>query len=185
MLSLHVPAASTCLVLDRIGLRAATRTRPTGPASYAVSVRQGAGMPPTSFRLRLATDALVLGSWLVRSTPIRDFHPKAQAHAGHTSDLALRRPGHDPRGFHPTSHLLLMRDWLRGRMGSCHGQTPPTGFPRLQVAPLYRIGPRCGHTDNADPNATVVIAKRGIQKLRSEVTPGEIGVSRLGPTASA
>lgn len=41
-------------------------------------------MPPTSFRLRLATDALVLGSWLVRSTPIRDFHPKAQAHAGHT-----------------------------------------------------------------------------------------------------
>jgi len=65
---------------------------------------------------------------------------------------------------------------------------------------------RCGHTDNADHNAAVVIAKRGITKLlsgdpltkthkttrifrklgpeRSEVTPGEISVSRLGPTAS-
>jgi len=66
---------------------------------------------------------------------------------------------------------------------------------------------RCGHTGNADHNAACVIAKRGIQKLlsgdpltkahkrtrifrklvpeRSEVTPGEISVSRLGPTASA
>ena len=65
----------------------------------------------------------------------------------------------------------------------------------------------CGHTDNADHNAAVVIAKRGIKKLlsgdpltkshkttrifrklgpeRSEVTPGEIGLSRLGPTVSA
>ncbi len=66
---------------------------------------------------------------------------------------------------------------------------------------------RCGHTDNADHNAAVVIAKRGIKKLlsgepltkphkttrifrklgpeRSEVTPGEISISRLGPTVSA
>ncbi len=65
----------------------------------------------------------------------------------------------------------------------------------------------CGHTDNADHNASVVIAKRGIQKLlsgdplttkhkrtrifrklgpeRSEVTPGEISVRRLGPPVRA
>jgi len=39
------------------------------------------------------------------------------------SDLALRRTGHYPRGFHQASPLRLMRDWLRGRMGSCHGRT--------------------------------------------------------------
>ncbi|MCY0900510.1 MAG: transposase, partial [Firmicutes bacterium] len=66
---------------------------------------------------------------------------------------------------------------------------------------------RCGHTDNADHNAAVVIKKRGIQTLlsgepltpphkrtrvfrtlgpeRSEVTPGEISVRRLGLTAPA
>ena len=65
----------------------------------------------------------------------------------------------------------------------------------------------CGHTDNADHNASVVIAKRGIKKLlsgdplttkhkrtrifrklgpeRSEVTPGEISVRRLGPPVRA
>ena len=63
----------------------------------------------------------------------------------------------------------------------------------------------CGHTDNADHNASVVIKQRGIKKLlsgdplttkhkrtrifrklgpeRSEVTPGEISVRRLGPPA--
>ena len=66
---------------------------------------------------------------------------------------------------------------------------------------------RCGHTDNADHNAAVVIAKRGIHTLlsgeplshqrkrvrffrqlgpeRSKVTPGEISVRRLGPTVPA
>ncbi|NMP24417.1 RNA-guided endonuclease InsQ/TnpB family protein [Sulfobacillus harzensis] len=66
---------------------------------------------------------------------------------------------------------------------------------------------RCGHTDNADHNAAVVIAQRGITKLlsgipltkkhkptrifrtlgpeRSEVTPGEMRVRRLGPTVPA
>jgi len=39
------------------------------------------------------------------------------------STLALRRPGRYPRGFHQASHLLLMRDLLRGRMGRCHGRT--------------------------------------------------------------
>ena len=65
---------------------------------------------------------------------------------------------------------------------------------------------RCGHTDNADHNAAVVIKKRGIQKLlsgepltkphkrlrifrtlgpeRSEVTPGETSVRRASPKAS-
>ncbi len=65
----------------------------------------------------------------------------------------------------------------------------------------------CGHTDNADHNASVVIKQRGIRKLlagdpltkehkrtrifrklgpeRSKVTPGEINVRRLGPMAPA
>jgi len=65
---------------------------------------------------------------------------------------------------------------------------------------------RCGHADNADHNAAVVIKKRGIQKLlsgepltqshkttrifrtlgpeRSEVTPGETSVRRAAPMAS-
>jgi putative transposase len=65
---------------------------------------------------------------------------------------------------------------------------------------------RCGHTDNADHNAAVVIAKRGIKKLlsgdsltkphkttrifqklgpeRSEVTPGETDIRHAKPTAS-
>ena len=66
---------------------------------------------------------------------------------------------------------------------------------------------RCGHTDNADHNAAVVIAKRGITTLLSgtpltkthkrtrifrqlgpewsEVTPGKISVRRSSPTARA
>ena len=88
-----VPACPCRIYLSRAGPYRAScspRTRPTEPASYAISVRQGAGMPPTSFRFRLTADTLVLGSWLVRSTPIRDFHPKAQAHAGHTGGAARR-----------------------------------------------------------------------------------------------
>ena len=64
----------------------------------------------------------------------------------------------------------------------------------------------CGHRDNADHNAAVVIAKRGIKKLlsgdpltiarqatrifrklgpeRSKVTPGETDIRRLSPTAA-
>lgn len=64
---------------------------------------------------------------------------------------------------------------------------------------------RCGHTDNADHNASVVIKKRGVQKLlaeepltpphkrtrifrklgpeRSKVTPGETSISRVPPEA--
>ena len=65
---------------------------------------------------------------------------------------------------------------------------------------------RCEHTDNADHNAAIIIAQRGITKLlsgdpltktrkktrryrqlgpeRSEVTPGETHIRRLEPTAS-
>ena len=122
MLSLHVPAAYTCRGLGRIGLRADSRTRPPRPASYAISVRQGAGMPPTSFRFHLAVDTLVLGSWLVRPTSIRDFHPKAHGHAGHT-----RCGGRRPAGY--PGH--------RGRAsGHCH---VASGLRVLALAPTAAV----------------------------------------------
>jgi len=79
--------------------------------------------------------------------------------------------------------------------------------PDHRRTPAGFVGQRCGHTDHADHNAAMVIKKRGIHKLlsgdpltkshkttrivrtlgleRSEVTPGEISVSRLGPTVPA
>ncbi len=39
------------------------------------------------------------------------------------SGLAFQRPRRYLRGFYQKSDLLLVRDLLRGRMGSCHGRT--------------------------------------------------------------
>ena len=50
----------------------------------AVSVRQAGDLPPPSFTLHLAMDALGLGYTLPTTGRVRDFHPLDCAHAGHT-----------------------------------------------------------------------------------------------------
>ena len=55
---------------------------------YAVSVRQVSGLPPASFRSRLAADTLALGYVLGATPCTRDFHPLERAHAERTKKAA-------------------------------------------------------------------------------------------------
>ena len=55
---------------------------------YAVSVRQVSGLPPASFRSRLAADTLALGYVLGATPCTRDFHPLERAHAERTKNKA-------------------------------------------------------------------------------------------------
>ena len=57
---------------------------------YAVSVRQVSGLPPASFRSRLAADTLALGYVLGATPCTRDFHPLERAHAERTNRNAAR-----------------------------------------------------------------------------------------------
>ena len=50
----------------------------------AISVRRISGLPPASFRFRLATDTLALGYALGATPCVWDFHPLERAHAEHT-----------------------------------------------------------------------------------------------------
>ena len=54
---------------------------------YAVSVRQVSGLPPASFRSRLAADTLALGYVLGATPCTRDFHPLERAHAERTTKI--------------------------------------------------------------------------------------------------
>ena len=64
---------------------------------YAVSVRQVSGLPPASFRSRLAADTLALGYVLGATPCTRDFHPLERAHAERTKNGgALPRRQVDP-----------------------------------------------------------------------------------------
>ena len=56
---------------------------------YAVSVRQVSGLPPASFRSRLAADTLALGYVLGATPCTRDFHPLERAHAERTNKRGL------------------------------------------------------------------------------------------------
>ena len=56
---------------------------------YAVSVRQVSGLPPASFRSRLAADTLALGYVLGATPCTRDFHPLERAHAERTKKNGL------------------------------------------------------------------------------------------------
>ena len=78
-----------CLLHLHLGFRVAwgfvlscRLTHPRMP--YAVPVRQASGLPPTSFRFRLATDTLVFGYALGGTCCARDFHPLERAHAERT-----------------------------------------------------------------------------------------------------
>ena len=58
---------------------------------YAVSVRQVSGLPPASFRSRLAADTLALGYVLGATPCTRDFHPLERAHAERTQSKGRRQ----------------------------------------------------------------------------------------------
>ena len=60
---------------------------------YAVSVRQVSGLPPASFRSRLAADTLALGYVLGATPCTRDFHPLERAHAERTNKTPVFRRG--------------------------------------------------------------------------------------------
>ena len=66
---------------------------------YAVSVRQVSGLPPASFRSRLAEDTLALGYVLGATPCTRDFHPLERTHAErtmkNTRSSAMEEPGVD------------------------------------------------------------------------------------------
>ena len=69
----------TCRIYVRgfraaIGLRLVLQPRPPRPPD-AVPVRQARGLPPASFRLRLAADALAIGCALPAAGRARDSHP--------------------------------------------------------------------------------------------------------------
>jgi len=53
-------------------------------ALYVVRVPKAGALLPTSFRLYLTIDALVLASGWCLPTPTGAFHPLATAHAGRT-----------------------------------------------------------------------------------------------------
>ena len=55
----------------------------------AISVRQAGDLPPPSFILHLAMDALGLGCTLPATGHARDFHPLDYAHAGRTKQSSL------------------------------------------------------------------------------------------------
>ena len=56
-----------------------------------VPARQVIGLPPTSFRFRLATDTLVFGYALGAISCARDFHPLDHAHAERSTTTKSRR----------------------------------------------------------------------------------------------
>ena len=60
---------------------------------YAVSVRQVSGLPPASFRSRLAADTLALGYVLGATPCTRDFHPLERPHAERTNKAPVFRRG--------------------------------------------------------------------------------------------
>ena len=82
----RTPAGSTGLVLDGCGLRNSLPARPTRCASYPVSVRQVAALLHTSFRRHLAMTPLCFANPSPPSGWMRDFHPQAIEHAGHTTN---------------------------------------------------------------------------------------------------
>jgi hypothetical protein len=94
----RTPAGSTGLVLDGCGLRDPLPARPTRCASYPVSVRQVAALLHTSFRRHLAMTPLCFANPSPPSGWMRDFHPQAIEHAGHTTNPLPResaaRRGH-------------------------------------------------------------------------------------------
>ncbi|MDQ0496553.1 hypothetical protein [Paenibacillus brasilensis] len=68
--------------------RLGVETHPAATASNWVRIPWPVHLPPASFRFRLATDTLALGYGRRSPAPVRDSHPKDDAHAGRTQAKA-------------------------------------------------------------------------------------------------
>lgn len=95
------PPKSTSLALGGFGFRCGLATHPANTASNWVRVPWPVHLPPASSGFRPAADTLALGYGRRSPAPVRDFHPRDDAHAGRTTK--------SPSAMRPSGDLSVVR----------------------------------------------------------------------------